>query len=175
MKKMFLLVAMVIGTFLGANAQSIFVVRELNAWNYSVTANNFTFTTLQSGTTISFNPPPGGYSQDYSGALVYGYTNADPSPLAPVFINVPAGYTTKATNNYTTTQKIAVQIAIRDPNSGGIFYYTGPGVTVAAGATATLTIPAVLNYKFSSPYPAAADGTFMGYPIVVTFDIVAVQ
>lgn len=170
MKNFLLTIALAIGSIIGAKAQSYFVVINRNTSNTGISANNFTFTTQQSGTTLTFSPPTGGYSSDYF--MTAGYTANTPSVIAPAYLTITSGKTVKVHNYNTAAQKFAVEVGIVSTTTGsGITLLTGTAVTIAAGGDGTLTIPSYTNFAYTSAWPTIY-GSYGGYPIVLTFAIV---
>lgn len=174
MKKLMFSVALAVSALFSfnANAQNYFVVSELQNTFATISANNFTISTTQSGTTYTTTPPTGGYS-DVSGAFAAVQYVTTPSILAQLYINIPSGKTLTIKNNDGIAHTYAVRIGFKiidSNNAQDTKYYTGTSGAVAAGKSIKLTIPTVTNYTYTAALPTYYD-SYGGYPVIVTLEI----
>ncbi|WP_343669630.1 hypothetical protein [Chitinophaga sp.] len=173
MKKLFFSAALALGALFSfqANAQNYFVVEEGQNTFATISANNFTISATQSGTTYTTNPPSGGYS-DINGPLLAVQYGTTPSIINVLYINVAAGKTLKIVNNYNATQSYAVRLDFYTLTNGQQTSSTfrGAAVNVGGGQTATLSIPTVTNFQYTSALPTYYD-TYQGYPVIIKLTI----
>lgn len=176
MKKLMFSVALAVSALFSfkANAQNYFIVSELQNTFATISANNFTISSTQSGTTSTVTPPTGGYS-DVSGPLLAVPYVSTPSIIAPLYISVSSGKTLTIKNNDGIAHTYAVRIGFKyiDSNKAqDTKYYDGTSGAVAAGKSIKLTIPTVTNYQYTTSLPTYYDvDATTGYPVIITLEI----
>jgi hypothetical protein len=114
-------------------------------------------TTTPGGTAQSWtNTSPGGTYTYPVGVFSYGAYWVTPTILTPFSININSGYIATVKNTGTTAQKVAISVKIAT-TTGQNIETTSAAVTVAAGATSNISIPAN-SFTYNTTPPGAANG-----------------
>ncbi|RFM32164.1 hypothetical protein [Chitinophaga silvisoli] len=149
---------------MNAKAQSNYYYVE--SLGYQV--GTVTWLSTNIGITTSQTTTPGGAAQSWTntspggtytypiGVFSYGAYWVTPTILTPFSININSGYTATVKNTGTTSQKVAISVKIAT-TTGQNIETTSAAVTVAAGATSTISIPAN-SFTYTSTPPGAANG-----------------
>lgn len=101
------------------------------------------------------NTAPGGSYTYPIGVFSYGAYWVTPTILTPFTITINSGYTATVKNTGTTAQRVAISVKIVQGTVGFYKEEVSAPVTVAAGATTTISIPS--NFVTYTAVPPGAE------------------